>query len=172
VQEKPVFRDRLPVHNSADDHDVQTYVLQVDGLVGQCLKLTAADLERLPQEDLVEDFTCLEGWTVPGVRWRGILFETVLSLARPRPQALWVQASARDFSLPLSLDRAKRALLAIRLGEDPVPVEHGGPVRLFVPGGECFMQIKWLDHLELRNEPGANTAEATALDRLRSQPAG
>ena len=54
----------------------------------------------------------------------------------------------------------------------PIPPEYGGPVRLIVPGGDCFMNIKWLDHLELRNEPGPNTAKTIALGRLASVEEG
>jgi DMSO/TMAO reductase YedYZ molybdopterin-dependent catalytic subunit len=136
----------------------------------RCLELTLADLEQLPQHDLTDDFTCLEGWTVPNVKWSGVLLQTVLSLANPLREAHYVQASASDFSLPLSRDVANRALLAIRLGGNALPAEHGGPVRLVVPDGQCFMQIKWLDHLELRTEAAANTAKATALSRLSRVP--
>jgi DMSO/TMAO reductase YedYZ molybdopterin-dependent catalytic subunit len=171
VQEELRIREKLPVHSPRDDKGIRPSVLRVDGLVGHCLELTLADLERLPQQDLTDDFTCLEGWTVPNIRWRGVLLETVVSLTEPRLEARYVQASAGDFSVSLPRDRAERALLAIRLYEGAVPSEHGGPVRLVVPGGECFMSIKWLDHLELRGEPGANTAETIALGRLAGGPA-
>lgn len=161
-------RAALPVHEEhhKSDQDPQTHILRVDGLVDHCLHLTLADLERLPQHDLTDDFTCLEGWTVPKLRWRGVLFETIRSLANSRPEARYVQASAGEFSIPLSLDRAERVLLALRLNEEPVPAKHGGPVRLIVPGGQCFTSIKWLDHLELRTEPATNTAETIARARL------
>lgn len=168
MQGEPKVREKLPVHRAGSEEGMQSYVLRVDGLVGRSLKLTLADLERLAQQNLTEDFTCLEGWTVPGVKWRGVLLATVLAFAEPRAEARYVQASAGDFSLPLPRDRAERALLAIRLDEGGVPVEHGGPVRLVVPGGECFTSIKWLDHLELRAEPGENTAKTIALGRLSS----
>jgi DMSO/TMAO reductase YedYZ molybdopterin-dependent catalytic subunit len=168
VQEKLKVREKLPVHRPKEEEGIRPHVLRVDGLVGRCLELTLADLERLPQQELTADFTCLEGWTVPNVRWRGVLLATVLSLTEPRLDARYVQASEGDFSVSVPLERAERALLAIRLDEGAVPPEHGGPVRLVVPGGECFMNIKWLDHLELRTEPGANTAKTIALGRLSS----
>jgi DMSO/TMAO reductase YedYZ molybdopterin-dependent catalytic subunit len=161
------LREKLPVHPHHDIH-FEGYVLRVDGLVQHCLDLTSKHLERLPQHHLTQDFTCLEGWTVPDVQWSGVLLEAVLALADPRADARYVQASAGDFSLPLSREEASRALLAIRLGGDAVPVEHGGPVRLIVPSGHCFMQIKWLNHLELCREAGANTAKSIALGRLPS----
>lgn len=168
VQEELKVREKLPVYRPRDEEGSRPHVLRVDGFVGKCLELTLADLERLPQQDLTDNFTCLEGWTVPNIRWRGVLLETVLSLTEPRLEARYVQASAGDFSVSIPRERAERALLAIRLDEDAVPSEHGGPVRLVVPGGECFMNIKWLDHLELRTEPGANTAKTIALGRLSS----
>lgn len=170
--EEVTIRGTLPVHPvRKNGRDRQARSLRVDGLVRKCLVLSLADLERLPQEQLKDDFACLEGWSVSKVRWSGVLLKSVLSLAEPRPEARYVQASAGNFSFPVSLERAKQALLAIRLYEEPVPQEHGGPVRLVVPGGECFTSIKWLEHLELTAEPGENTAKEIATKRLFGEQA-
>jgi DMSO/TMAO reductase YedYZ molybdopterin-dependent catalytic subunit len=160
-------RDKLSVHTPKESKNNQAHVLHVDGLVRRSLRLTLGDLERLPRQDISHDFTCLEGWTVPGVQWSGTLLETVLLLAEPSPEARYVQASAGAFSISLPREAAAHALLAIHLGNVAVPFEHGGPVRLIVPGGDCFMNIKWLDHLELCREPGPKTAKTIALSRLR-----
>jgi DMSO/TMAO reductase YedYZ molybdopterin-dependent catalytic subunit len=159
----------LPIHNDHRKPDRNGIVLRVDGLVDECLQLTSADLRRLPQYEFTNDFTCLEGWTVPDIKWGGVLLEAVLSLAKPAAQARYVQASAGEFSIPLRVDRVGRVLIATRLRDRELPAEHGGPFRLVVPEGDCFMQIKWLDHLELREEAGANTAERIALGRLAAQ---
>ncbi|MGB7434882.1 MAG: molybdopterin-dependent oxidoreductase, partial [Candidatus Acidiferrum sp.] len=87
-------------------------------------------------------------------------------------EARYVEASAGNFTVSFPLEQARRALLAIRFDEGALPPEHGGPVRLVLPGGECFMNIKWLDHLELCSEPGANTAKTIALGRLASVEPG
>ncbi len=136
------MRERLPIHGGVDDKDFRNYTLRIDGMVEKCLTLTPTGLELLPQEDLIDDFSCREGWKVPNLRWRGVLLKT--------------------------RDPADRVLLALRLNASLLASEHGGPVRLVVPGGDCFTSIKWLDHLELRSEPGPNTAETTALARLSS----
>ena len=166
MRKVPEIREKLPVHPR--EQNAQFHVLRVDGLVGCSLELTVADLEELPQRDLAGDFTCLEGWTVPQVRWRGVAVEAVLARARADPQALWVQASAGEFSVPIPIKQAQQALIALRLGEDCLPIEHGGPLRLVVPDGDCFTSIKWLDHLEVRRDPGVNTGKNIALSRLRS----
>lgn len=170
MKREPKVKERLPIHGGVDGKEFRNYALRIDGMVEKCLTLTLTDLELLPQEELIEDFSCREGWKVPNLRWRGILLETVVSLARPHPDARHVQASAGDFSISVSRDRAAQALLALRLNASQLASEHGGPIRLVVPGGDCFTSIKWLDHLELRSEPGPNTAETIALGRLSPQP--
>lgn len=159
----------LPVYGPPTERDLKGPVLRVDGLVAESLQLTPAALQRLPQRDFRNDFICLEGWTVPDVKWGGVLLEVVLSIAKPDTGVRYVQASAGEFSVPLSIDRIGRVLIATRRDDRTLTAEHGGPFRLVVPDGDCFMQIKWLDHLELRREPGANTAERIALKRLASQ---
>ena len=169
MKEEPKIRTNLPVHGMSD-RSLVPRSLRIDGLVVKCLDLTPADLELMPQHELRDDFRCREGWVVPDLRWRGVLLETVLVLAKPQREARHVQASAGDFSISVPWDRAARALLALFLNGTSLSAEHGGPVRLILPGGECFTSIKWLDHLELRSEPGLNTAETIALARLSSAP--
>ncbi len=166
MKQKPETHQALPIHPrvSGDAPDR----LRVEGLVGQTLQLTPADLARLPQQEVTDDFACAEGWTVAKLRWRGVALNAVLALAEPTPKAKWVQASAGEFSVPIPLQDARRALLATHLGKDLLPLEHGGPIRLLLPGGDCFTSIKWLDRLELRAEAGVNSGKAIALGRLRS----
>jgi DMSO/TMAO reductase YedYZ molybdopterin-dependent catalytic subunit len=130
------------VHGRPDDKALQNHVLRIDSLVEECLALTPADLRSLPQEDLVEDFTCREGWSGPNLKWTEVALEALFPLVRPHPIALRVQATAGDLGISLPIERAKRVLLALHLNGDWLPLEHGGPVRLVVSGGECFMSIK------------------------------
>ena len=168
MKEEPKIRANLPVHESDAHGSLVPRLLRIDGLVVQCLDLTPVDLELMPQHELRDDFRCREGWIVPDLRWGGVLLQTVFEIARPFREARHVQASAGDFSISMPLDRAAAALLAIRLNETNLSAEHGAPVRLVVPGGECFTSIKWLDHLELRSEAGSNTAETIALGRVQA----
>ena len=155
----------LPVH-PGDAPDPATWRLRVDGLVGSPLDLDLHALAAMPQRLMVDDFSCLEGWTVPGLRWRGVAVAELLDRAAAPAGAAWVQISAADFSLPLPIDEARGALLALEVNDEPLPAEHGGPARLVVPGGECFTSIKWTERIELRAEAGDNSARRIALARL------
>ena len=155
----------LPVHPGSPPESDRPRLV-VEGLVAHRLELTPADLALLPLADMTDDFRCLEGWSVPGLHWRGVALTTLLDAAGIAANASHVQASAGDFSTPLTLDQARRALLATHLDDAPLAREHGGPVRLVVPGADCFTSIKWLDRIELSAQPGQDTAREIALGRL------
>jgi DMSO/TMAO reductase YedYZ molybdopterin-dependent catalytic subunit len=55
--------------------------LSIAGQVERPLVLTRAELEELADCELVSDFNCLEGWSRPGLRWRGVRLATLLALA-------------------------------------------------------------------------------------------
>jgi methionine sulfoxide reductase catalytic subunit len=160
------IRDRLPVHGVPEG---TSPVIRICGLVTECLTLDVSDLEHFPLVTVADDFTCLEGWSVPALEWRGPQLATVVRLAGPRSDAAYVTVAAADFatSLPLVDVLNGTGLLALFLGGKPVPQELGGPVRLIVPGRECFTSIKWVDRIELTAEAVA-TSEKVARDRLGS----
>ena len=129
MNEEPEIRASLPVHELGDHESRVPCSVRIDGLVIAPLDLTLTDLELMAQHELRDDFRCREGWVVPDLRWRGVLLDTILALARPHQEARHVQASAGDFSISVPLDRAGGALLAISLNGTNLSVEHGGPVR-------------------------------------------
>lgn len=154
----------LPVHTYPAQPD--GYRLSIAGLTQRPLSLDLDDLRALAGAAIDEDFTCLEGWVVPGQQWTGVPLEAVLRIAAPLDGARWVNASFGGFLLALPIDRVPDALLALSLNGALLTPEHGAPVRLIVRGGECFTSVKWVDHLRLSTEPAENTAERIARARL------
>ena len=162
------IRSGLPVHPvpEAARQPAKTARLVVDGLVDEASTFSQADLAGLACVDLTEPFTCEEGWQVPDLSWRGVRLLDILAPCKPRPEARWVRVSAGPYAVPLSLDQADQAVLANELNAQPLDVEHGGPWRLVIPGGQCFTSVKWVEHLELCSEPGEASGEAIARARL------
>ena len=91
------------------------------------------------------------------------------------------------FERSLSLDdaRSSEALLAYAMNGEPLPVQHGYPLRLIVPGWYAVTSVKWLTEIELIGAPfeaffqteryyfesqrdGATVAEPVRLQRVRS----
>jgi DMSO/TMAO reductase YedYZ molybdopterin-dependent catalytic subunit len=163
-------RSTLPNHPVPDVvPGARSGVLRVDGLVERAIELSQESVGLLRRTALDEPFTCEEGWSVPGLRWRGIRLLDVLALARPLPAARFVRVCAGTYILPLAVADAESALLCDELSGEPLHVEHGAPWRLVVPGGKCFSSVKWVDRLELVSALGDGTAEAIARGRLSAR---
>jgi DMSO/TMAO reductase YedYZ molybdopterin-dependent catalytic subunit len=164
----------LPVHPMPPSRGEQPAVpnLWITGLVAQPLAATAADLATLARVDVSGDFSCVEGWSVPALRWQGIRLSDALALARTDPSARYVRVCSGEYVVPLPLDEADQAILCDRLNEEPLPAEHGAPWRLVIPGGVCYTSVKWVDRLEVTAEAGDSSGQRIALGRIAEKTGG
>lgn len=136
------------------------YRLRVDGLVQRPLSLTVADLRSLPATRLTRDFQCVTGWEVANVQWVGVRLTDLAERAGMTPPGAAFRFTSFDgvYTESLTLEQARQtgAIVAYSMLGAPVTREHGGPVRLYVPGMFGYKSIKWLSRVELvaRAEPG------------------
>ena len=139
--------------------DLATWRFQVRGLVEHPLSLTWDELLALPRRETVCDIHCVTRWSRFDNTFGGVPVQAVLERARPRPEAGYVLIHAeQDYTtnLPFAdLDRPEN-LLALSHGGEPLPPEHGGPVRLLVPHLYFWKSAKWVTGFELLadDEPG------------------
>ncbi|CAM5781772.1 molybdopterin-dependent oxidoreductase [Cellulomonas persica] len=146
--------------------DPTTWTLRVHGLVEQEVELT---WDELLASDLVEAWVTLccvsnpvGGDLVGNQRWLGLPVREVLARARPLGDADMVLSRSADgwtASTPLAaLTDDRDALLAVGMDGAPLPVAHGFPVRLVVPGLYGYVSAtKWVTELEV-----TRFADATA----------
>jgi DMSO/TMAO reductase YedYZ molybdopterin-dependent catalytic subunit len=158
---------RLPVFDNHYGRPDHWSGLQVDGLVAEPRTFSAADLEALATTTLTEDFHCQEGWSVADQKWEGASLAEILQVVRPLPDARYAEVSAADYSVVIPLSDASDALLASKLNGDTLPEDHGGPCRLVLVGANCYTSIKWVDHIRLTANQGAETAQHIAAQRNR-----
>jgi len=145
---------RLPRH-AVPDNTVQhqaTPRLQISGAVRRQLLLTPNDLAVLPRARYRADFVCQQGWVVPQQGWSGFRLQDLLALAEPLPEACIIHIGAGDYVISLPRAVAETALLCDTLNGQPLPLEHGAPWRLIVPGGACTTSVKWVDRIVLLAE--------------------
>lgn len=138
--------------------DPATWRLRVHGLVEQEVELGWDDLLA---SDLVEAWVTLAcvsnpvgGDLVGNQRWLGLPVREVLARARPTADADMVLSRSVDgftASTPLeALTDDRDALLAIAMDGEPLPPEHGFPVRMVVPGLYGYVSAtKWVVDLEV-----------------------
>ena len=139
--------------------DGQSWKLSVGGMVDRSMTLTLADLRALPSVTQYVTFACISndvgGQLMSTGSFTGVRLADLVAMASPQAQASWVSFHARDGyteSLPLSLVRgAPEILVAYDLDGAPLPVQHGFPVRIVIPGHYGMKSPKWLDSIQLTN---------------------
>src|SRR5579859_4007083 len=166
-------------HFQAPVLDASAWRLEVTGLVDRPLALNLRDLSRMPSETRVVTLECAgngrfyldppaegEQWRLGAVstaEWTGVPLTEVLDRVGILPgarEAVFrgadrgvVEASADpvyfERSLPLDTARESQALLAYAMNGEPLPLQHGFPVRLVVPGWYGVASVKWLTAIEL-----------------------
>ena len=138
--------------------DVDSWTLEVDGMVEKPLTMTFADLTSMPLIERDITMTCVSnevgGRYVGAARWLGVRLTDLLDRAgtRGRPdQLLSTAVDGFTISTPLAVVRDGRdAMVAIGMNGAQLTDVHGFPARLVTPGVYGFVgATKWLAKLTL-----------------------
>ena len=151
--------------------DPDTYTVEVKGKVEKPLKLSLADIKRLPSVEIVAVNQCSgnsRGFFEPRVaggqsgngamgnaRWRGASLKAVLDLAGVQKTAKQVTFNGLDMpivdktpdfvkALDIDVARNGEVMLAYSMNGQDLPFLNGYPVRLVVPG---YYGTYWMKHL-------------------------
>jgi DMSO/TMAO reductase YedYZ molybdopterin-dependent catalytic subunit len=139
--------------------DPQTWDFRVTGLVEKPLRLTWDEFTALPMKDVVADMHCVTRWSRFDVRWRGVPFTELMKLINVKPDAKYVMVLAEQgytANVPLADLLQPTTLFALEHNGEPLPAEHGYPVRLVVPHLYAWKSVKWVRGVEFmaQNAPG------------------
>ena len=120
-------------------------------------------LTQLPRVTQTSDFHCVTTWTRRALNWSGVRFadfyeQIIVPLCPPDPNsgqpsrdARFVVLRAQDgarTSLPLEDLLSPDVLLADHLDGQPLPMEHGAPLRLITPAHYGYKSVKHLHRIE------------------------
>jgi len=161
-------------HAGIPEIDPAQHRLMVHGMVKQPLIFTMDDLMRFPSVSRIHFLECSGNtsreWRTPFAKsvqvshgllscceWTGVALSTILEEVGVQPGAQWVLAEGSDSaamtrSVPMSKALEDAILVYAQNGEALRP-ENGYPLRLFLPGFEGNMSIKWLRRLKIGAEP-------------------
>ena len=149
---------RIDTALSVPEINARDWELRVHGLVEQEIRLSFQDLLDAKLIESHVSLTCVSnpvGGNLAGnAKWLGMPIREVLKMARPTDGADMVLSTSIDgfnASTPLEVLQDDRdAMLAIGMNGEALPLEHGYPVRMVVPGLYGFVSAtKWVVDLEV-----------------------
>ena len=178
-------------HSGVPDIDPARHRLLVHGMVKRELVLTMDDLRAMPATSRVAFLECTgngwENWKTPppdvtvqnthGLvstnEWTGVPLSFLLDLVGVDPASTWMLAEGGDGSavarsIPLTDEIIAEGMLAYGQNGEPLRPAHGFPLRLFLPGFEGNLNIKWLRRLKFGDRPFMTRWETARYTQLQA----
>ncbi len=138
--------------------DASTWRLRITGMVDRPYELTFAELLAMPPIEEVITLACVSnevgGDLVGNAVWRGVPLADILKRAGVQSGASQIVGRATDgftvgFPTHVALD-GRTSMVAVGMNGEPLPVDHGFPARLVIPGLYGYVSAtKWLSEIEL-----------------------
>lgn len=158
--------------------DPKKWRLTIDGEVDHSGDITLSELKKLPHAETTCVLQCagngrgLYSPPLPGVQWRygavgnarwtGVRVRDVLEHAGVKPSAKHLHVFGSDdppgkvppFHRSVEMEKVLAdGILAFAMNGEPLPVAHGAPLRLIVPGWAGDHWMKWLVRLSPQADP-------------------
>ena len=131
--------------------------LEITGMVDKPLTFTYEELTARPVFELDNTIACVSnevgGNLVGNARWLGIRLDDLIQEAKPHADADQVMGYSVDgftAGFPTAVLDGRDAMIAIGMNGEALPLEHGFPARIIVPGLYGYVSAtKWLTRIEL-----------------------
>ncbi len=149
---------RIDINLVPPSIDADGWALSVDGLVENPLTLTLDDLRtRYPAREQYVTLSCISnpvgGDLIGTTLWAGASLQDILAEAQPLPGAAYLQITSADGfheTVALALIRQdERIMLCYAWDNQPLTVEHGFPLRIYIPDRYGMKQPKWITGLQV-----------------------
>jgi len=182
-------------HLSVPNVELNNWNLTVEGEVNRPLKLTMRDIRGFQEVTRTVTLECSgngrafadppvaglqwEKGAVGTARWTGIPLRDVLMKAQVQPNAKHVILNGADMpiravpdfvrSIPIEKAMHPDTILAYRMNGAALPVLHGFPLRLIVPGWEAAASTKWIVDIQISEAEASGFFMQTAY-RIPNRP--
>ena len=141
--------------------DGASWTLPISGLVANPVELSIEDIRNNyePRSQFIT-LSCISnriaGPLISTTQWTGASFKDILATVQPLPGARYVNIESGDgfheiVDLEL-IDQDERIMLAYAWDERPIPVEHGFPLRIWLPDRYGMKQPKWITNMTVQEE--------------------
>lgn len=151
--------------------NMNEWLFKVWGLV-KPVTLTWEDFMNMPQTDFTADFHCVTRWSKLDVKWRGVKVTDFMKYIEVDPKAVHImQHCYGGYTTNIALDDFVREenFFAHTVFDEPLPADHGGPLRLVVPHLYAWKSSKWINGLEFLDRTAYGFWERNGY-HLRGEP--
>ncbi|HEX5226344.1 MAG TPA: sulfite oxidase [Bryobacteraceae bacterium] len=171
----PIDRFFVRCHTYTPKVNLSDWSLKIAGKVDHPLTLTLDELKKFPRVELVGVLECAGNgrsfyqprvagtqWDFGSVgngRWTGVRLRDVLRKAGIQSSGKEILCDGadtplgkmQDFQRTITVEKAMHpdTLVAYEMNGQPLPVEHGFPLRVIAPGWAGDSWVKWLQHIEV-----------------------
>ena len=132
------------------------YKLKISGLVDNPIELSLEEIKNIAKEQNITMHHCVQGWS--GIaEWGGIPLSKIIELVKPHADVTTVAFYSfgegmygGTFYETQTLDNCLKpeSILAWEMNYEPLPIEHGAPLRLRVENQLGYKQVKWIKAIE------------------------
>lgn len=142
---------------NAPEIDPEQWRLSITGMVSNPITLTYQELLSRPLFELDDTMSCVSnpvgGPLIGNARWLGCRLDDLIREAKPLSGADQILSSSDDgfaAGFPLSALDGRGAMIAVGMNGQTLPVKHGYPARVIVPGLYGYVSAtKWVTKIEL-----------------------
>jgi DMSO/TMAO reductase YedYZ molybdopterin-dependent catalytic subunit len=139
--------------------DAAGWSMKVTGMVDHPLTLTYSDLTTMPLFEQYVTIQCVSnevgGDLVGNAKWTGVHLREVLAAAGVQAGATQLVGRSVDgftagFPTAHAMDSVRDPMIVLAMNDAPLPVLHGYPARLIIPGLYGYVSAtKWLAAIEM-----------------------
>ena len=139
--------------------DAATWKLTIKGMVDRVVTLDYKQLSTMPLFEQYVTIQCVSnevgGDLVGNTVWTGVHLRDVLAMAGVQAGATQIVGRSVDgftagFPTEWAMDTSRDPMIVLQMNGQPLPIEHGYPARLIVPGLYGYVSAtKWLTEIEL-----------------------
>ncbi len=175
----PSLGDRVPpgqhlakgfpvlTYGSTPDIQLDQWELKVWGLVSP-RTFRWDDIMAMPQAEFTADFHCVTTWSKLDVKWRGVRVTDFMDAIAIDPNAAHIMGHCYGgYTTNIAMADFSRTenFFAHTLFNEPLPPDHGGPLRLVVPHLYAWKSAKWINGLAFLSEEALGFWEQNGYHR-------
>lgn len=179
----PEYADRVPpgqhltngfpvlTYGQTPNVDRATWQFRVWGCA-QEITFTWDDFMAMPQSEFTADFHCVTTWSKLDVQWTGVKVLDLMKHIEVDPKAAHIMEHCYGgYTTNIAMEDFLREenFFAHTLFGEPLPADHGGPLRLVVPHLYAWKSAKWINGLEFLEQEELGFWERNGYHR-RGEP--